>query len=140
MPIVRQLGFFGLFKGSTAMLLRDVPYGIIYFNIYATLNNLFADENESVKLCFFFLYSINSVKIYCLYYRNVSPVVRYWSEVVASIPTAILVTPADVIKTRLMAVKKPGRKLYSGFIGATRRIYREEGFQAFWSGALSIFN
>ena len=49
-------------------------------------------------------------------------------------PAASLVTPADVIKTRLQVVAREGQTSYNGLLDATRKIYAEEGFRAFYKG------
>lgn len=51
------------------------------------------------------------------------------------IPAASLVTPADVIKTRLQVAARAGQTTYSGVIDCFRKILQEEGFRAFWKGA-----
>jgi solute carrier family 25 aspartate/glutamate transporter 12/13 len=43
--VVRDLGFFGLYKGSRACFLRDIPFSAIYFPAYAHLKASMADEN-----------------------------------------------------------------------------------------------
>merc|ERR1719464_2658213 len=43
--VIKELGFFGLYKGSRACFLRDVPFSAIYFPAYAHLKPAFADEN-----------------------------------------------------------------------------------------------
>lgn len=51
------------------------------------------------------------------------------------IPAASLVTPADVIKTRLQVAARAGQTTYSGVTDCFRKIMREEGFRALWKGA-----
>ena len=51
------------------------------------------------------------------------------------VPAASLVTPADVIKTRLQVAARAGQTTYSGVIDCFRKIMKEEGFRAFWKGA-----
>ena len=51
------------------------------------------------------------------------------------IPAASLTTPADVIKTRLQVAARAGQTTYSGVIDAGMKIWKEEGFFAFWKGA-----
>lgn len=112
--VVKELGLFGLYKGARACLLRDVPFSAIYFPAYAHTKAKFADENG---------------------YN--SPITLLVAGAIAGIPAASLVTPADVIKTRLQVVARAGQTTYSGVLDATRKIYAEEGFRAFWKGALA---
>merc|ERR1719336_1260702 len=44
MGVVRELGFFGLYKGAKACFMRDIPFSAIYFPAYAHLKPAFADE------------------------------------------------------------------------------------------------
>lgn len=53
---------------------------------------------------------------------------------IAGVPAAYLVTPADVIKTRLQVQARAGQSTYSGLLDAVRKISAEEGFMAFWKG------
>ena len=50
-------------------------------------------------------------------------------------PAASLVTPADVIKTRLQVAARAGQTTYSGVMDCFRKILREEGPKALWKGA-----
>merc|ERR1712018_307890 len=110
--VVKELGFFGLYKGSRACLLRDGPFSAIYFPAYAHLKPKFADDNG---------------------YN--SPLSLLIAGTIAGMPAASLVTPADVIKTRLQVVAREGQTSYNGLLDAARKIYAEEGFRAFWKGA-----
>jgi solute carrier family 25 aspartate/glutamate transporter 12/13 len=76
--VVKELGLFGLYKGAKACFLRDVPFSAIYFPAYAHTKVKFQDENG---------------------YN--SPLSLLVSGAIAGVPAASLVTPADVIKTRL---------------------------------------
>lgn len=55
---------------------------------------------------------------------------------IAGVPAASLVTPADVIKTRLQVVARSGQTTYTGVIDAAGKIMREEGPKAFWKGTV----
>jgi len=112
--VVRDLGFFGLYKGARACLLRDIPFSAIYFPAYAHLKPKFADDTG---------------------YN--SPLSLLVAGAIAGCPAASLVTPADVIKTRLQVVAREGQTSYNGLLDATRKIYAEEGFRAFWKGAVA---
>ncbi|CAD5119751.1 DgyrCDS8346 [Dimorphilus gyrociliatus] len=110
--VVRDLGLLGLYKGARACLLRDIPFSAIYFPAYAHMKNFTADSKG---------------------YN--SPVSLLVSATIAGAPAASLTTPADVIKTRLQVVAREGQTTYSGLFDCAGKIYREEGFRAFWKGA-----
>jgi len=55
--------------------------------------------------------------------------------VVPGVPAASLVTPADVIKTRLQVAARAGQTTYTGVIDCFQKIMQEEGFRALWKGA-----
>lgn len=111
--VVKELGLFGLYKGARACLLRDVPFSAIYFPAYAHTKARLADENG---------------------YNH--PLSLLVAGAIAGIPAASLVTPADVIKTRLQVVARTGQTTYSGITDAVRKIYAEEGPRAFWKGSI----
>ncbi|XP_063619128.1 calcium-binding mitochondrial carrier protein Aralar1 isoform X3 [Cydia splendana] len=112
--VVKELGLFGLYKGARACLLRDMPFSAIYFPSYAHVKAKFADENG---------------------YNH--PLTLLAAGAIAGVPAASLVTPADVIKTRLQVVARTGQTTYTGVLDATRKIYAEEGFRAFWKGSVA---
>ncbi|XP_057708049.1 electrogenic aspartate/glutamate antiporter SLC25A12, mitochondrial-like isoform X2 [Corythoichthys intestinalis] len=109
--VVRELGFFGLYKGAKACFLRDIPFSSIYFTAYAHTKEMLADENGKV-----------------------GALQLLTAGAVAGIPAASLVTPADVIKTRLQVAARAGQTTYNGVIDCFRKILKEEGFRAFWKG------
>ncbi|XP_075678319.1 calcium-binding mitochondrial carrier protein aralar1 isoform X1 [Dermatophagoides pteronyssinus] len=109
--VIRELGIRGLYKGSSACFLRDIPFSAIYFPVYAHCKLKFADEKG-----------------------HNSPLSLLTSAVIAGVPAAYLVTPADVIKTRLQVAARAGQTTYSGILDATRKIFKEEGGSAFWKG------
>lgn len=110
--VMRELGFRGLYKGARACFLRDIPFSAIYFPTYAHAKVAFQDENGH-----------NSV------------LSLLGAAALAGIPAASLVTPADVIKTRLQVAARKGQTTYSGLTDCARKIWAEEGGRAFWKGA-----
>jgi len=50
-------------------------------------------------------------------------------------PAASLVTPADVIKTRLQVTARAGQTTYNGVFHCFKTILKEEGGRALWKGA-----
>ncbi|XP_012891306.1 PREDICTED: calcium-binding mitochondrial carrier protein Aralar2 [Dipodomys ordii] len=69
-----------------------------------------------------------------LYSENVTRL-RWCCLSPTGMPAASLVTPADVIKTRLQVAARAGQTTYSGVIDCFRKILREEGQKALWKGA-----
>ncbi|KAH8247261.1 hypothetical protein KR038_001194, partial [Drosophila bunnanda] len=109
--VVKELGLFGLYKGARACLLRDVPFSAIYFPTYAHTKAMMADKDG---------------------YNH--PLTLLAAGAIAGVPAASLVTPADVIKTRLQVVARSGQTTYTGVWDATKKIMAEEGPRAFWKG------
>ncbi|PCH34210.1 mitochondrial carrier [Wolfiporia cocos MD-104 SS10] len=112
--IVRQLGLLGLYRGAGACLLRDIPFSAIYFPAYAHLKkDVFQEGYNGKRLSF--LETLASAAI-------------------AGMPAAYFATPADVVKTRLQTEARTGQTNYKGMADAFAKIYREEGFKAFFKG------
>ncbi|KAM4697529.1 electrogenic aspartate/glutamate antiporter SLC25A12, mitochondrial [Rhinophrynus dorsalis] len=112
LTVLQDLGFLGLYKGAKACFLRDIPFSAIYFPVYAHCKSLFADEHG-----------------------HIGALQLLTAGAIAGVPAASLVTPADVIKTRLQVAARAGQTTYSGVVDCFRKILREEGARAFWKGA-----
>uniref|UniRef100_A0A8C7PC77 Solute carrier family 25 member 12 n=1 Tax=Oncorhynchus mykiss TaxID=8022 RepID=A0A8C7PC77_ONCMY len=112
LSVIRDLGLFGLYKGAKACFLRDIPFSAIFFPVYAHTKAQFADEQG--RLGAFQLLAAGAI---------------------GGIPAASLVTPADVIKTRLQVAARAGQTTYTGVTDCFRKIMHEEGFRALWKGA-----
>uniref|UniRef100_A0A8C8MNG5 EF-hand domain-containing protein n=1 Tax=Oncorhynchus tshawytscha TaxID=74940 RepID=A0A8C8MNG5_ONCTS len=112
LSVIRDLGLFGLYKGAKACLLRDIPFSAIFFPVYAHTKAQFADEQG-----------------------RLGPLQLLASGAIGGIPAASLVTPADVIKTRLQVAARAGHTTYTGVMDCFRKITQEEGFGALWKGA-----
>ncbi|XP_062837261.1 mitochondrial glutamate carrier 2 isoform X3 [Anolis carolinensis] len=112
--LLRTQGLAGLYKGLGATLLRDVPFSVIYFPLFANINKL-GQENLEEKASF--LHS-------------------FVSGCVAGSVAAVAVTPLDVLKTRIQTLKKGlGEDTYNGIIDCARKVWIHEGPTAFMKGA-----
>jgi solute carrier family 25 aspartate/glutamate transporter 12/13 len=113
MWIVRNLGIVGLYKGANACLLRDVPFSMIYFPTYNHLKRDLFGESQTQKLGILQLLTAGAI---------------------AGMPAAYLTTPCDVIKTRLQVEARKGDATYNGLVDCAKKVYRDEGFKAFFKG------
>ena len=111
--IVKNLGLLGLYKGASACLLRDVPFSAIYFPAYAHLKRDVFGEGPQKKLGILHLLTAGAI---------------------AGMPAAYLTTPCDVIKTRLQVEARKGEQIYNGLVDCAKKIYKDEGFKAFFKG------
>ncbi|XP_070605034.1 mitochondrial glutamate carrier 1-like isoform X2 [Erythrolamprus reginae] len=112
--LLQTHGIKGLYKGLGATLLRDVPFSVIYFPLFAHLNRVGQDSLEG-RTSFFH---------------------SFLAGCIAGSVAAVSVNPCDVIKTRLQSMGK-GRneENYSGIIDCARKIWMKEGPSAFLKGA-----
>jgi len=121
LSVTRELlatkGISGLYKGVGATMLRDVSFSVVYFPLFATLNDLGPRKSPDSKEAVF-----------------------WWSFVsgmAAGSFSACAVNPADVVKTRLQLINKGvGDETYSGQVDAFKKILKNEGPSAFFKGAL----
>uniref|UniRef100_A0AAQ5ZLR3 Solute carrier family 25 member 18 n=1 Tax=Amphiprion ocellaris TaxID=80972 RepID=A0AAQ5ZLR3_AMPOC len=118
--LLKTRGLAGLYRGAGATLMRDVPFSMIYFPLFANLNALGRDSADGQAA--------------------VQAQAPFWQSFVAGCSAgsvaAVAVTPLDVIKTRLQTLQKgEGEDTYRGIIDCTRRIMTREGPSAFLKGA-----
>jgi solute carrier family 25 aspartate/glutamate transporter 12/13 len=83
-----------------------------------------------------FLFTVDEHYFENYYYSYNNPLTLFTAGLIAGVPAAALVTPADVIKTRLQVVARSGQTTYTGVFDAFRKIMREEGPRAFWKGTV----
>jgi solute carrier family 25 aspartate/glutamate transporter 12/13 len=114
--VLRGLGFPGVYRGASACLLRDIPFSAIYFTSYAALKSNFSTSNGSEQ------------------YHGLDTLL---AGTVAAIPAALLTNPADVVKTRLQTIARPGETTYHGIDDCFRKILDEEDPVAFTRGVLT---
>uniref|UniRef100_A0A3P8V9V3 Mitochondrial glutamate carrier 1 n=1 Tax=Cynoglossus semilaevis TaxID=244447 RepID=A0A3P8V9V3_CYNSE len=112
--LLREKGIAGLYKGLGATLLRDVPFSIIYFPLFANLNKM-GNKGAEGPAPFY---------------------VSFISGCLAGSTAAVAVNPVDVIKTRLQSLNRGSSEdTYSGVTDCIRKIMRNEGPSAFLKGA-----
>ncbi|XP_070828367.1 mitochondrial glutamate carrier 1 [Chaetodon trifascialis] len=115
--LLKTRGLAGLYRGAGATLMRDVPFSMIYFPLFANLNALGQERVGNVQTRAPFWHS-------------------FLAGCTAGSVAAVAVTPLDVIKTRLQTLQKgEGEDTYRGIIDCTRRIMSREGPAAFLKGA-----
>lgn len=113
--LVQQKGIFGLYKGFGATALRDVTFSIVYFPLFARLDNLGPRRSDGTGTVFYW---------------------SFLSGFTASTAAAFLVTPMDVVKTRLQTLSHlRGETEFTGIADCFRRTFYEEGMKAFFKGA-----
>ncbi|XP_067308045.1 mitochondrial glutamate carrier 1 isoform X2 [Pseudorasbora parva] len=112
--LLKDKGITGLYTGLGATLLRDVPFSIIYFPLFANLNSLGRRNTDG------------SAPFY----------ISFVSGCLAGCTAAVAVNPVDVLKTRLQSLGR-GRHddTYSGIKDCISKILHHEGPSAFLKGA-----
>ncbi|KAG7279859.1 hypothetical protein CRUP_016186 [Coryphaenoides rupestris] len=113
--LLRTKGVPGLYRGLGATLMRDLPFSMVYFPLFANLHQLGRPSPENPAVPF------------------------YWSFIsgcLAGSMAAVAVSPFDVVKTRLQSLKKgANEETYNGVVDCVRKIMRKEGPRAFLKGA-----
>ncbi|CAG9859985.1 unnamed protein product [Phyllotreta striolata] len=111
--IYRKNGFFGFYQGFIPTWIRDVLFSIIYFTLF--------------------------FNIYEFCPRTIHGEEKAWCSLAcgcaAGGTAAFLLTPVDVIKTRLQTLQKgQGEETYSSVPDAFKRILTKEGWRALYKG------
>ncbi|CAM9458383.1 mitochondrial glutamate carrier 1-like [Lampetra fluviatilis] len=111
--LLRAQGIAGLYKGLGATLLRDVPFSMIYFPLFANLNSL----------------GVTTPGERAPFYHS------FASGCIAGSMAAVAVNPCDVIKTRLQSLQRGvNEDTYTGIVDCTKKILAKEGGRAFFKG------
>eukprot|EP00033_Pygsuia_biforma_P002126 GCRY01002359.1.p1 GENE.GCRY01002359.1~~GCRY01002359.1.p1 ORF type:complete len:289 (+),score=46.73 GCRY01002359.1:172-1038(+) len=111
--IVKELGLRGLYKGTHATLLRDVPFSAVFFGLNGYLADQFADEHGNTSLPYHFLASACGGSL-----------------------AAFVTTPMDTVKTRFQAVPKPGEPIFRNCLEVGANLVKSEGFMSLFKGAV----
>jgi len=112
LQIFRELGVRRLYSGASACLLRDVPFSAIFFSTYPRMKATMTSQNKPLSKPRLLL-----------------------AGAICGIPASAMVTPFDVIKTRLQAKRQKGEVAHSGIRSCASHIWKTEGFSAFFKGA-----
>ncbi|EDV49444.2 uncharacterized protein Dere_GG18553 [Drosophila erecta] len=111
--LLRERGIFGLYKGVGATGVRDITFSCMYFPLMAYINDQGPRKADGSGEAVF-----------------------YWSLIaglLSGMTSAFLVTPFDVIKTRLQA---DSEKKFKGVMDCVNRTFTEGGVTAFFKGGL----
>lgn len=113
--VIKSLGFPGIYRGISVALMRDIPFSIIYFPLYYNWKRYLIEQHS-----------------------HKSPIgeIEPWKVLMCSTVSAMigagLVTPADVIKTRIQG---PDGLKYSGIVDCYKKcVAGEKGKMALWKG------
>jgi solute carrier family 25 glutamate transporter 18/22 len=97
LQLFKERGIKGFYKGTGATGLRDVSFSIVYFPLFATLNQFGPRKSDGTGEAVFY--------------------VTFLSGCAAGSFAALAVNPFDVIKTRLQALKKAEGEAHFNGIG-----------------------
>ncbi|KAM6977081.1 mitochondrial glutamate carrier 1-like [Aplochiton taeniatus] len=113
--LLRTKGIVGLYKGLGATLMRDIPFSVVYFPLFAHLHQLGARPSDGASVPFYW---------------------SFMSGCMAGSAAAVAVNPCDVIKTRLQSLSKgANEETYNGVVDCISKILKKEGPGAFLKGA-----
>jgi len=107
--IFKELGARNIYRGFTATLWRDVPFCVVFFPLYANLKS-WQSKNVDGEQPFY---------------------VGFTSGIIAGAVSGGLVTPADMLKTRIQMGKAQG---FGGLIHYTKHIIKTEGMSSLFRG------
>ncbi|XP_053295191.1 solute carrier family 25 member 55a isoform X1 [Pleuronectes platessa] len=112
--LLQTQGIRGLYRGLGATLMRDVPFSMVYFPLFANLNRLGKPSPEGSSPFYW----------------------AFFSGCAAGSTAAVFVNPCDVVKTRLQSMSKvSSEETYTGVVDCVSKIMRKEGPSGFLKGA-----
>ncbi|CAH2095368.1 unnamed protein product [Euphydryas editha] len=112
--LLKERGIFGLYKGVTATAARDVSFSVVYFPLFATLNDLGPRDNPANPPPFWW---------------------SFMSGCAAGSTAALAVNPLDVVKTRMQTITKgSNERQYSSILDCVTKTLTQEGPTAFFKG------
>jgi len=118
LKMLRSMGPTGMYRGFSATFMRDVPFCMIFFPVYAnakTLLQKYATKTTSTTPS-----TIDKEPFH----------VGFGAGLIAGGIAGVTVTPFDMIKTRI----QQGINGNEGFLEYTQKVARKEGFTALYRG------
>ncbi|WAR06150.1 CMC1-like protein [Mya arenaria] len=148
--VIRHEGLLGLYRGLAPQLVGVAPEKAIKLTMNDLMRDRLCNPDGSISLWAEML-SGGIAGASQVMFTNPLEIVKIRLQVAGEIvgqskvsaisvirelgaPAAAIPTPADVIKTRLQVAARQGQTTYTGVIDCARKIYKEEGFAAFWKG------
>ncbi|XP_013147628.1 PREDICTED: mitochondrial glutamate carrier 1-like [Papilio polytes] len=110
--LLAERGILGLYRGVTATAGRDISFSIIYFPMFAILNDMGAKDGQAPPFWWSFL-----------------------AGCTAGSTAALAVNPMDVVKTRMQTLSKgSNEKQYTSIMDCITTTLKREGVTAFFKG------
>jgi len=123
--VLRDLGFAGLFRGVDVCFARDIISGAVFFSCFAAAKHAVVDGMH-----------LSPAEA-----QHAAFLTKLLAGAIAGVPSALLTTPLDVVKTRLQAQpgaesgsEAEGSKAYAGTWDCFVRTVEEEGWSALACG------
>lgn len=110
LKVIRNDGIRGIYRGAGSTLVRDIPFSMTYFPLFAHLNHLNLNQDGTSK-----------------------PLWSLASGLGAGAFSAWLFTPMDYVKTKIQSPNAPKDISYSS---VARSIWKSQGLLGFFTGAL----
>jgi len=107
--VIKDLGIRGLYRGSHITLMRDIPYGLLFFSLYADVKYRLRDPITNITA-----------------FHNILV-----AGMVAGMITAALTTPFDCLKTRYQSAEGAN---FASFRDVFHQTVKERGYLGLFRG------
>jgi len=128
-------GISAVYRGAAATLMRDVPFSILYFPFFSNIK-LFLAKQPIDSPVFGMFRKPESDGIVDAN-KRVNLLGTFMAGLISGSLSAVTVTPADVIKTRLQS--EGGVERYKNIRNCIKMTWQEGGIKAFFKGATGRF-
>jgi hypothetical protein len=124
-------GLPSVYRGAVSTMMRDVSFSLVYFPMYSNLKLYMA--RQSAAHPFWGTFRRPNTDHTSDATARVNLAGAFFSGVLSGSTAAVLVTPADVVKTRLQA--EGGKDKYKNIPTCVRMTYAENGIKSMFKGA-----